>query len=198
MIFQKCECVYCKQHNNFPILWKLDTGIFWFEIPKNGSSSIKQTYKNRKHITKFTPYENAIPYIVMREPVERFISLFKHYFLKEGRRYTRGKDFFKKLGKNIESMKIDERLSFLLNKLDDLSTDDEVHHFYPQTYFIDMENYNSFNVVGMSNISNIFNTPMINHTKTNTLVDLDNKQEEYIKHIYREDYIFAEKFNFNF
>ena len=131
-LFQKCNCIYCKEHKDFPILWKLSDGKLWFEIPKNGSSSIKQAHKNKTHITNFVEYNDTIPYVVLRDPIDRFLSLFKHYFLKEGRRFTRSVSFCKRFNKDVNLMNIQERLNFMINNLDKLTTDEEVHHFYQQ------------------------------------------------------------------
>ena len=43
-MFQKCDCIYCTTFDNFPILWKLTEDIFWYEIPKNATTSIKEHY----------------------------------------------------------------------------------------------------------------------------------------------------------
>ena len=195
-LFQKCNCIYCKEHKGFPILWKLSDGNLWFEIPKNGSASIKQTHKNRTHITNFTDYNDAIPYVILRDPIDRFLSLFKHYFLKEGRRFTRSVSFCKKLNENVDLMNIQTRLNFMIDNLDKLATEEEVHHFYPQTHFINSTNFNNFNLIDIKDLSKTLNIPVSNHTAADINIHLDNKQLQYINDIYKNDYKFFDKHNF--
>ena len=93
-------------------------------------------------------------------------------------------------------MDVETRLDFLINNLSKLTTDDAVHHFYPQTYFIDREYFNNFNLINMKNLSKILNTSMTNSTKSDINIQLNIKQMQYIKNIYKDDYEFFNKFNF--
>ena len=192
-MFNKCECIYCKQYNDFPVLWRLTKDILWFEIPKNGSSSVKHTYTNKQHIKDTSQYTDATPYVILRDPVDRFVSLFKHYFLEEGRRFTRSVAFCKRLGVDVNRMNIGERFAFLLDNLEELTTAEEVHHFYPQVSFIDETHFNTFNLLNMSDISKELNIPIMGHTKSNVILNPTDDQLHYIKTIYKDDYTFFHK-----
>lgn len=209
MIFQNCKCKYCVYHNGFPILWELEEGVIWFEIPKNGSSSIKREYnlwnpwawrpkgapqevplQKLIPIEDFEPYRNTIPYVILRDPVDRFISLFKHYFLDEGRRFSKGAAFCEKLNKDINTMDMNTRLDFLIDNLSELSADEEVHHFYPQAYFIDTKSFDDFKLVKLEDLSKTLNVPNYGHIAATDAYDvqLNDEQERYIKTIYEDDY----------
>ena len=213
MIFQNCNCKYCTYFNGFPILWRLSKGAVWFEIPKNGSTSIKREYnlwnpfawvpkgvsqeiplKKYMPIKDFGPYGNTIPYVVVRDPVDRFISLFKHYFLDGGRRFRNGIVFCEKLNKDINTMDMNARLEFLIDNLSELSTDEQVHHFYPQAYFIDTKSFDDFKLVKLEDLSKTLNVLRVGHVEVMDMYDvhLNDEQERYIKTIYEDDYKFFE------
>ena len=195
VIFQKCSCEYCTHNGGFPILWGLSTGAIWFEIPKNGSSAIKREYSidwrtGTKPIKDFGPYRNTIPYVILREPTDRFISLFKHYFLDEGQRVHKGTAFCEKSNKDINTMDTNTRLEFLIDSLSELSTDEQVHHFYPQTYCIDAKSFDGLKLVKLEDLSKTLNVPNYGHIAATDAYDiqLNNEQERYIKTIYEDDY----------
>ncbi|KKL05016.1 hypothetical protein LCGC14_2610280 [marine sediment metagenome] len=213
MTFQNCNCVYCTHYNGFPILWRLSRGAIWFEIPKNGSSSIKQKYNlawtsrnpprnilrsKLRPIEDFKLYENIKPYVVLRDPIDRFVSLFNHYFLNGGKRFHHGTTFCRKLNKDINTMDINARLNFLIDNLSELSTEEEVHHFYSQTHFIDTKSFNDFTLIRLKELSKTLDVPIIGHTPVTDVCDiqLSDKQEQYIKNVYKNDYKFFDTFNF--
>lgn len=198
-VFQTCCCTFC---THVPILWRLSKDIIWFEIPKNGSKSIKQTYNTGfgpysppqvQPIKDFKPYKNTKPYIILRDPIDRFISLFYHYFTENGMRISKGKRFFERLDIDINTMNMNARLDFLIDNLKELSTEEEVHHFYPQTHFIDTKSFSDFNLVSLKDLSKTLDVPMLNHTEISTNIQLNIHQKKYIKTIYENDYRFFKK-----
>lgn len=195
LFFQVCKCEYCEFYNSFPVLWELTPNMFWFEIPKNGSYSTKRKYTNRVHITDVSKCKNISPFVILRDPISRFISLFKHYCIEGERRFHIGEAFYKRCGKDISTMNLSERLDFLINNVDKLTSTEEVHHFYPQSFFIDTTNFDNFNLINIKNVSVVFKTQSLNTTKKAN-VYLDTKQTQYINDIYKEDYEFFDKFNF--
>lgn len=191
-----CKCKYCTKYGEFPILWEITSGVLWFEIPKNGSSTIKTTYKDRKLIKNMTEYRNFTPYVILRDPVDRFLSLFKHYFLEKERRFIRSQTFCRRLGVNVEKMDILTRLKFLLSNLEELTSDEEVHHFYPQTRFINTEVFEKFEIIKLDNLTHYLKVPVTNKT-TNNIIDLSQSQRDLIKKIYSVDYDFFDAIRFN-
>ena len=75
--FRECECEWCERYP-FPRLYSLGDGQHWFEIPKNGSTSIKEHFPERKLI-EGTPITK--PIVVIVDPVDRFVSLLNDYFV---------------------------------------------------------------------------------------------------------------------
>lgn len=189
-LFQVCACGYCETHNQFPVLWKLDSGLFWFEVPKNGSSSVKQKFRKRTLIADMENYKNETPYVVFRDPVDRFISLFKHYFIEHERRFEQGASLCSRLGRNIHEMSIKERLDLLITNLHNLTSDEEVHHFYPQITFLDRNIFSDFKIISIGDLSEELDVEVKNTTKKRTDVNLNNEQKQYINNIYKEDYEF--------
>lgn len=235
MIFQECNCNYCKKHGGFPVFWNLRpkgslVDILWFEIPKNGSASIKRAWPKKVHINykdvldiflppirKFWPWNklqvNHTTYVVLRDPIDRFISLFKHYFSRAGIRYNLGDDFGKKLGVDIKEMDQKTRFNFVINNLGELSTDEEVHHFYPQSYFIDTNiKYTNINFINLRELSSSYLLSFIpksnRHLSDAThhligsprqnleKIQLNKKQRVTLKNIYEDDYKLFNDFNF--
>lgn len=207
-IFQECDCVCCDAFNGFPILWELSKNVFWFEIPKNGSTSIKKHFgvgvrpndstavDAKRPITDYAKYQTIVPYAIMRDPVARFTGTLKHYFSQEGQRYhTRGVKFFKRQGYDIEAESLQSCADFVIDNLEKLTSDDEVHHFYPQTHFLD-NTFKSFNLIRMNEISPTFDVGHRNKTATKRTITLTPEQEQYIKDVYKQDYEFFQQHNF--
>ena len=193
MILQKCECWYCKRYFKPSALWKLKNGVYWFEIPKNGSFTVKKTYRRRQIVEQTDRNKKQIvPHVVSRDPVERFKSLFKHYFLPVGHRFKIGKQFYKKLTKNrLENLAIEDRLDFLIDNIDKLTTTHEVHHFYPQVHFINTSF--QLNIFEIGELSTTLNVPRANSTNTSIDVILNDSQLDIIHTLYKADYEFRAK-----
>ena len=192
--FQECRCGYCKRHGNFPVLFDLKNGKYWFEIPKNGSNSIKSTFKGREHVKDFSGLKDVSPVVILRDPIDRFQSLFRHYFLEEGRRFKRGASFCSRNGCDIKNLGVQGRLDFLVENLHKLTSDDEVHHFYPQVNFIDQVYFDNFVIVDIKKLSNFIGVPKSNNTRGGRNANLT-KHQSYIRNVYNDDYVFLKKHN---
>ena len=87
MIFQICKCGYCRD-GVFPMLYQLPN-ICWYEIPKNGSSTVKI---NVKHTRIQQPTGDIL--VVVRDPIVRAWSTFMHYVMPGAKKYTMMRDWF--------------------------------------------------------------------------------------------------------
>ena len=88
-------------------------------------------------------------------------------------------------------MDTNTRLDFLIDNLSELSTDEQVHHFYPQGYFIDAEIFNDFKFIKIEGLSKALNIPSQAPAHVRLAiadVQLSDEQERYIKTIYKDDY----------
>lgn len=192
MIFQKCECSYCKRWG-WPLLWKLGDEKYWFEIPKNGSASIKRSdlFKEQQ-IKNLEAYSHVVPIVIFRDPVQRFVSLFKHYFCIGGDRQEMGFKFFKRLGHgDFQNLKTKEKLKIVFDSFDKISPNEEVHHFYPQTYFIDQIIFDKFEVIPIENLTKALDLHRVRNVSiVKEMIRLNNSQIERIKEIYKDDYDF--------
>ena len=193
--FQKCSCRYCERWG-FPMIWKgLPKDSFWYEIPKNGSWSIKMRYKKLKDSTKTPISADDKIYIIWRHPESRFMSVFSHYFLEEGGRFTLTQDYFKQHGIEIKKIPIKDRIDLCLNNLFLFDSTMEVHHFYPQTYFINQKYKDNFEIIDIRNISKLLGVKSLNSTPKKRFKEIEftDIHLEKIREIYRDDYKFMEK-----
>ena len=196
MKFQECWCKYCKTYK-FPALWHLGNNTYWLEIPKNGSASMKTKYDGRMAFIKNRTMMNHVtPIIILRDPLTRFYGSFRHYFFEGAERFHRGKTFCKRLGINIDTMDVSQRYKFLVQNLDKLSTVDEVHHFHPQTKFIDQVNFRRFRPIKIQDLSKLLAVSKINHTK-HVGPPISKEFDSYIKSLYKEDYEFFKEHGIN-
>lgn len=190
--FGNCTCRYCTKWG-WPLLWyipKINT--YWFETPKNGTVSVKWGQKVRKHIT-VPPDDIITPVVVWRDPVERFKSLIKHYFVKNGGRTKFGSNFLKRHGMDLKNMNLSDITDFVLDNIHTLNEKDEVHHFYPQVVFIDEENYSTFELIEISQVSSRFKVGKLNVSNVKVDLEFSEEQVEKIKNLYYLDYMFYEK-----
>jgi len=189
--FANCNCGYCQKWG-WPSLWHIPKlNLHWFETPKNGTVSIKWGHKRRHHITVHRKPETSI-IVVWRDPVDRFKSIIKHYFIKKGGRYSFGVQFLERNEKDINKMSKSEIVDFVLDNLDKLTTVDEVHHFYPQVAFIKDDFYNNFEFIQMKDICKRF---CVNTLNVSQKVELQFTETQIgkIKEIYKKDYEFYNK-----
>lgn len=87
-------------------------------------------------------------------------------------------------------MSIKERLDLLITNLHNLTSDEEVHHFYPQITFLDRNIFSDFKIISIGDLSEELDVEVKNTTKKRTDVNLNNEQKQYINNIYKEDYEF--------
>lgn len=145
MLDFKCTCPNCL--NKGYIWYAQNDRVFWIEIPKNGSSSIKKSsswsIKDKKppHSLlkipdkKIMQEERINAFVMLRDPHSRFKSLIKFYFIEKGGRWQKGMKYAKskeRIQKEID-LGPDNFLNFLANSRNHL----QIHHFNSQTYFIE-------------------------------------------------------------
>lgn len=196
-IYQKCECEYCVGVG-FPALWKHKTGYIWIEIPKNASGSMKIN-SSYMPIDDVGSYEELV--LVLRNPFDRFVSLYKHYFFTKSPRYDSnigtGKRFLEQIKADLENHS-NKRLTKIIENLNLLTSEEQVHHFYPQVYFIDREKFTNFKVIDISKVpDNYYNRRRReNVTKIKQKIILTEDHKDMLKEIYEEDFEFInEMFN---
>ena len=207
MIFQACECVYCRD-KGFPLLYKLDDDKYWLEIPKNGSGIIKRVYQANGY-DKIIPrmdwhklngprYLPIKPYVFYRDPIKRFISLYKHYFEPQGHRFVRGHKFLKKIDPMVDIDNTEMKFQLLLDNLDKLDSEDEVHHFFPQSSFFDLTMFPKMRIFPLEKLTEVFGVGRDNTTDACRRPNPTKKQVKFIKKIYEQDYQVFEQFGIMF
>lgn len=192
MTFQKCKCGYCVK-KKFPLLWNIPKHpILWFEIPKNGSWIMKQHFKIDKQekfiIREYDALKNEKPLVIIRDPIDRFRSLYGHYFTPEGLRYKlipEDMKFFNPLD--------DTSITEILCKLKYLNTSHQCHHFHPQSWFVDEESFDEFQFVWLHELTDYLGVPKGNATSNVEKVVFNEQHKERIKRIYKDDYDFFER-----
>ena len=190
----ECRCRYCVKNNGWPKLWQIKKDLLWFEIPKNCSWSMKNKYDRQKPPAVLSPNSKII--VIWRDPVERVRSLFLHYLDRKGARYVRAKKFFANQGINIDGKSIDEKLLLFFEYFDLFDTVIEVHHFYPQSYFIDFSLNDKIEYVNIREASKRLQIGQLNRTETNyENVVFNDKHLEKIYQVYEEDYRFIRENN---
>lgn len=194
-MYQECQCPYCKQVGGFPVLWEIydRDNCYWYEIPKNGSMTIKTAYKGRKRIEgeeKLTLVGKTKPVMIYRNPYERYVSLFKHYFTKKGGRYSNGTAFLKQLDYDYSNKGVNQIFDFVLDNLDKLDSQIEVHHFYPQVRFIEQDLFDDLEFIKLSELSKKWEVNNLHHTEYDGNIDLSFEHRKRLAEIYREDFQF--------
>ncbi len=225
--FNFCDCIWCQMYG-VPILNEihLDEGKrYWFEIPKNASSSIKDAYQGKIfRICSKDSYhpgnlyhevsDNEIPIVVYTDPIERFITLFNDYFsvMNFNTHSKYGEHIFEQLGyfnsfekdkSNLrpglinETIPPEKRLEIIFNNFKLIESIHSCHHFYPQTFFVDQKKFKNFELVKRKDVTDRFKIHGMNwvgaSTKSVRKEHFTEKQLNFIKEIYSEDYKFIEK-----
>lgn len=179
-------------------MWVLPNGDNWFEIPKNGSWTIKSTFNRKlKRFRKHQGYPDSLKekptLIVWRDPIERFESLFKHYMIKQGIRYKLTEKYFQRQGIDLAKIPVNDRLKLMMDHIEHFSSLEEVHHFYPQTYFIDQNKFANYKILPLEELSVYLKVPVKNATKSDYSLILPDNFEKEVREYYSEDYAFYEK-----
>lgn len=194
-----CNCIYCSSVGSNPWLWKVGpfNSIAWFEIPKNGSVSIKTKYellwswRDRTKQQPLTSFDQTISevYYIWRDPVERFASLFAHYFVRGEKRTLYGNSFLQRLNYDGSKLGLKEKIEICISNIDKFTSKEERHHWFPQHEFLDFryklhkltfENLNE-SPLGPLNVENATKRP-------NIVMPALEKYVDDIKSIYAEDY----------
>jgi len=184
--FNFCDCIWCQMYG-VPILneMHLDEGKrYWFEIPKNASSSIKDAYKGKiLRICSKNSYhpgnlyhevsDNEIPIVVYMDPIERFITLFNDYFsVENSNTHSRyGEHIFEQLGyfqmteedkqnlrpgEKSETIPPEKRVEIIFDNFKSIESIHTCHHFYPQTFFVDQKKFKHFELVERKDVTDRF------------------------------------------
>lgn len=199
-----CRCYHCDRIK-WPLLYKLyeDPTDYrcWFEIPRSGSVTIKESHPERKHILRSDPvYQDLVknykPHVIFSDPIGRFISTVNTYFVEGGRYWSYGQNAFKhNCGIDIGFKSFEERWHLFFNNLDVLHSGHQPHHFHNQSLYVDTKNFSEFQFGWKRDICSIFNTQKHdNKTKYEITQDMfTSKQIDWLKDYYRQDYEFIEK-----
>ena len=181
----ECKCWYCTKMK-WPLIRQISSEYNWVEIPKNGSSSIKEHIGSRAHVVKDVRITERPVLCFVRHPIARFISVFNHYFAdnKESR-YQRGIDFFTRMGHDINKFSIEERVDFLIQHFEHLNYKDECHHFYPQSYFVN--GINNLEIYDVSHINDMFPDITSYNVSRNGIRTLSDENSEWVLTHYKSD-----------
>ena len=201
--FNKCKCYWCEKLQ-WPLLYDLENNEekLWFEVPRSCSVTIKESFPKRRQIYRETRKYNGLwmdskkPIVIFTDPIERFVSLINAYVTPKQRYYDYGKDIFNQLGLKIEEVPKEQKIDLFFKNLHKLSSHHQVHHFMPQSYFVDLENFTNIEVVKKHDVSDYFGIEeKMNVTnKEITAEDFTEEQVSFINTIYASDYQFYEKY----
>lgn len=165
--------------------------ICWYEIPKNGSSTVKM---NVQHTRLQQPTGDIL--VVVRDPIVRAWSTFMHYMMPGANKYTNMRDWFEsRFDIQLDHYDINSKVQIFFDHFRAYDTHAKVHHMYPQTYFIDRQYESQFCVIDISKLTAELGVPVANNTEY-----LDKQQPQFTKtqlaileDIYKEDYEFIAK-----
>lgn len=181
--FPSCDCNGCKS----PYIQKIDN-ILWFEIPKNGSSSIKQALNQKgkkwvgvKDISEIKLNETK-SYSIIRNPYDRFLSAY-HQFVTDKRLFQ---------SKLIE-MELEESIENIIDNMHEWGSQERIHHFYPQSHFIKAF-HPHIELIPIEEIDKFFKVLGVESNKSNafpkrpTREELSEEEREKIYNLYKEDF----------
>jgi hypothetical protein len=198
--FNNCKCYWCEKLK-FPLLYDLDGDKSWFEVPRSCSVTIKESFPARQQVFRNTKkyigmVDTETPIVVFTDPLERFISLINVYLTDKQRYIGYGKDLFSTFGKNLDECTKEEKIDLFFKNLNKINSNHQVHHFHPQSKFVDTENFADLTVIKREDVNEFFGiTQKLNETRKDiTLADLSEEQIEFVKRIYQSDYEFIEKY----
>lgn len=197
--FQDCHCRWCDSFKP-PYLHKVNN-VYWFEIPKNACTSIKDHYGFRetkkfgvpRSKWKSLAESGVCPVVVWRDPIDRFVSLLNHYLYAEGigGRFSLGENLFHP--EDFRNIPPKARIDGLFDRLDKLSTEHEVHHWYPQSFFVDTKVFKEFLLIPMKNVTAAFKLRATRSNVSPSVIsrkDLSEAQIKIVKDLYKSDYEF--------
>lgn len=193
--FQVCNCPGCQS----PYVQLVAGNILWFEIPKNGSSSIKQALEKKygnpnpwvgvPHIHLNTvDFSQVNSYAIIRNPYDRFLSAYHQFVTKKGL-----------FSKTLSDNNIDKSI---VNVIDNIHLFDErqrIHHFYPQYHFL-KDFIDNIELIPIEKIDTFFDMLGVESITRNsfkkerpTIDSLTDEEKEKIYYLHKEDF---EHFNF--
>lgn len=196
MIFQECDCWFCAHGYQKVIHTFEKDGVreFWVDIPKNASASIKARWElgEKPSIFPKALYKelDCAPLAVYRDPMDRFVSLLNHYLTPSGSygRFKKGTAALADIGVNINEVELPERISLFMGCLSKLTGFHQVHHFYPQTFWLP-EEFEKFTWIPMNKVSEVFDA--LNTTPGSGKITKDmltETQKHFILNEYKDDY----------
>jgi len=167
-----CNCPYCKTHG---YLWYIPPlKKMWIKIPKNGSGTIKNSFGIAKREQIFGPC-----LVFLRDPVERFKSLFAHYFI-DGARKHLGPLWLSEVG-----FRGGDKLQFLLDNISQIDKIRQPHHFKTQHSFIPDPNNPNLIYYDLKKLSKF--TPKKHNTSSSFSVYLNENQTKFVQQLYQKD-----------
>ena len=212
--FHFCDCWDCQRYgvpilNEVYIKGQLE---YWFEIPKNASTSIKNYKEFYRACVKESYHpgklyheldDTIVPIVVYNDPIKRFISLCNDYFSPHhcNKHSEIGHILLYKSGaiKKEDSVNVlspEEKLKSIFSIFHKIKSKCSVHHFYPQTFFIDTDKFKNFELVPISEVNKRFDIEgnYWNVSSKHMKVEhLSNEQIEFLKDLYSDDYQFISK-----
>lgn len=199
-----CRCWHCDRIK-WPLLYKLYENPLdyrcWFEIPRSGSVTIKESHPERKHIQRSDPVyqelvENYKPHVIFTDPIDRFTSTVNAYFVEGGRYWGYGQHaFWYNAGVDIQYKSYEERWNLFFDNIDVLHSDQQVHHFHNQALYVDTKAFSEFQFNWKKDIGKAFDTEK-HDNKTDYKITRDMftpHQIEWLTNYYRLDYEFIQK-----
>jgi len=198
MIFQECNCWFCERGLVQVIHTFEMNGVreFWLDIPKNASTAMKHHFelgKNPSIMPKAlyrTMGNHYKPFAIYRDPMDRFVSLLNHYLTPSGPygRFAKGTAALADMGVDINEVGIHERMELFMEYLPKLAGFHQVHHLYPQTYWLP-EEFKEFTWIPMHKVGEIFGIK--NTTPGSGIITRDMltiRQKNFVQEEYRDDY----------
>lgn len=196
MIFQKCDCWFCA-HGYQKVIHTFEmNGVreFWVDIPKNASAAIKARWElgEKPSIFPKALYKDldCKPLAVYRDPMERFVSLLNHYLTPSGPygRFKKGTAALADMCVDIHDVGLVQRTILFMEYLPKLTGFHQVHHFYPQTFWLP-EEFEEFTWIPMSRVSEVFDAPNTtpgSHKITEDMLTV--RMRNFVENEYYDDY----------
>lgn len=201
MIYGPCNCWYCIRGYQKVIHTFEKDGVreFWVDIPKNASAAIKERWElgYKPSIFPKALYKelNCAPLAVYRDPMDRFVSLLNHYLTPSGSygRFKKGTAAIADMGADINDLGLVQRIVLFMEYLPRLTGFHQVHHMYPQTFWLP-EEFDEFTWIPMNRVGEVFdakNTTPGSHKITKDM--LTTSMRNFVENEYRDDYEYFTK-----